>query len=320
MTARLRVAVTLTAFSFLTVACATDRQAAQRYADRAARYAAGGHYAAAAIEYRNAIRYQPAWASAHRQLADVYAAQGRSEEAYREYCRAAELSPADVRSRIEAGRLLFAAGQFERALERADDALSHDPGDIDARILRGRTLVKVGRFDEAVEQLDTALNADRRRPATYAALGEATWAIGDREGAERAFRQGTAAAPQSVEARVALAQFLSATARPLESERELVDALAIQPANELANRALASLFLSTGRRERAESCLRTAAKESNQKLGSTLALADYYRAANRFDDAREVLERVTGGPLARGAQTRLAALERERPPHVPRGR
>jgi len=76
--------------------CATDRSAAQRYAERAARFAARGEDVAAAIEYKNAIRRQPDWSQVHRALAEIYAAQGLGTDAFREYSRAAALDPADT--------------------------------------------------------------------------------------------------------------------------------------------------------------------------------------------------------------------------------
>jgi tetratricopeptide (TPR) repeat protein len=46
-------------------------------------------------------------------------------------------------------------------------------------------------------------------------------------------------------------------------------------------------------------------------MKSTLALADYYTSARRYDDARAVLEHVTSGPMANAAKIRRAAIELE---------
>ena len=117
----------------------------------------------------------------------------------------------------------------------------------------------------------------------------------------RRFRAGVDAAPQSVEAHVALARFLAGDAAgTAEAEREFLQAVAAEPTSEMANRAAASFYIATGRDAAAEPFLKTAAAQPNQQLRSTLALADYYIAAHRYagrprgaraDDERPIGER-----------------------------
>lgn len=310
MAARNHLLVAVAACSALTMACGRTEDAARRFVARGDEYQAGGRHDAAVIEYRNAIRQQPGSSEAYRKLGDAYVDQGKSEEGYRAYCTAVDLDPDDVHSRVEAGRLLLSAGRFNEALVRAVQALERDEQHVDAQILAGRALTKLGRFDDAQAQLEAAVTVDHR-PAAYAALGDARLAAGDREGAEAAFRSGVSRAPQSVDARVALAQYLTATARTAQAEQQFLDAVAANPASEVANRAAASFYMTTGREKAAEPYFRSAAAQADQKLKSTLALADYYSAARRFDDARAVLEAVTSGPMATAAQVRRAAIEME---------
>ena len=83
------------------------------------------------------------------------------------------------------------------------------------------------------------------------------------------------------------------------------------PASEMANRAAASFYLTMRKDAAAEPFLKTAAAQPHQKLKSTLALADYYAAARRYQDARAVLAPLTSGPEAGAAKLRLAAIELE---------
>jgi tetratricopeptide (TPR) repeat protein len=251
MPARIRLAAAVAALSALTMACTRGEEAARRYVARGDEYRAAGRHDAAVLEYRNAVRQQPAWGDAHRKLADAYADQGKAEEAYRAYCTAVDVDPADVHSRVEAGRLLLSAGRYSEALVRGVQALERDEQNVDAQILSGRALTKLGRVEDAIAQLDAAVSIDHRPPA-YAALGEAKLAGGDREGAEAAFRAGVDRAPQSVDARVALAQYLSATGRAGEAEQHLLQAAASNRTSEVANRALAAFYLTAGRGRAAE--------------------------------------------------------------------
>jgi tetratricopeptide (TPR) repeat protein len=309
MPARFAVAAVV-AFSSLTLACGRGGDTAQRFVERGDQYAAEGRHDAAVIEYRNALKKEPTLAAAYTKLGDAYVEQGKPEEAYRAYCNATDLDASDGHARVEAGRLLFSAGRFEEALVRAVQTLERDEQNVDAQILSGRALTKLRRYDEAVTQLDAAVAVDHR-PSAYAALGDAKQAAGDAAGAEAAFRAGVERAPQSVEARVALAHYLAATSRPAEAEQQLLQAVAANPTSELANRAAANFYVSNRRDEAAESFFKTAAAQPNQKMKSTLALADYYSTARRYDDARAVLERVTSGPMVAAAKVRRTAIELE---------
>src|SRR6185369_6432949 len=191
----------------LTVGCTSKEQAARAYVDRADGYTAAGQYDAAVIEYRNALKRQPL-AETYRKLGDAYLAVGKSEEAYRAFSNAIAADPSEMRAQVEAGRLLLGARLYDQAQMRADYVVDHDPLNVDGQVLR------------------------------YRAIGEAALAVGDRQNAEAAFRSAVVDAPKSAEAYVALAQFLLTTERQREAEDMLTKAVAVDPENELANRAL----------------------------------------------------------------------------------
>jgi len=294
----------------LASACVGRERAALRFVERGDAHLAAGRGAAAVIEYRNAIKKRPAWADAYRKLGDAYMDQGESEDAYRAYSNAIELDPADAHSQIEAGRLLFSAGRFSEALIRAEHALERDERNVDAQLLWGRVLGKMDRVDEAIAQLEDAAAVDHR-PQVYNALGEVKFAAGDRGGAEQAFRAAIKSDPTSLDAQLALAQFLSAAGDARDAEQELLHAAGTHATSELANRTAAAFYLSAKRDADAEPFLRAAANLPNQKLKSSLALADFLIAAHRFHDATAVLDAVPSGPMEAAAKTRLAAIALE---------
>src|SRR5262245_18922008 len=290
------------------LACTTSAEKARAFADRGDRDVAAGDYDAAVIEYRNAVKQAPDSAEMHRKLGSAYAELSKAEEAYREYSTAIDLEPADVVSYIGAGRLLLGAAQYEEAYVRAEQALDYAPKNVDAMILAGRAMAKLGRTREAVGAFQTAI-AQGPQPAAYIGLASVKLSHGDNAGAEAAYRQAVARFPQSVDAQVALAQFLVAD-REVEAGQHLLAAVNANPNDELANRAIASFFMSSGRRAEAEPYFRAAAAQPNQKLRSTLALADFYMSAGRSNEARALLTPITGdNPQATGAKVRLAELD-----------
>ena len=309
---RRATAVLLTAT--LASACAGSVEQARRYAARGDQYFAAARFDAAVIEYRNALKQQPKSADTHLKLADTYTALDKAEEAYREYASAIELRPGNTRSYLGMGRLLLDAGMYNEARLRAELILDREPRNVDALLLYGRALNRQSRFTDALGAFNTALALDTR-PALYDGLGQAKTGLGDLKGAEAAYREGIARNPRSVEARVSLAQFLLSARRIREAEQEVLKAVELNQDDELANRAVASLYVTTDRRPLAERYLKAAAAVPRQKLRSTLALADYYITERRYPEAKEALQ-----PAARdtatetAARVRLAEIEYERAP------
>ena len=267
--------------------CARMRTTAEDFVATGDRYAHEGRYAAAVIEYRNAIQRRPTWAPAHARLAETYDVMGRYDEAYREYANATTLDANDLRSRLAAGRLLFDAQMYQETQIRAEQVLERDAHNPEALVLLARA---------------------------YAAQ---TLATGDRAGAEAVLRGVIAQVPASVEAHVALADFLASTARANDAERELLKTIHDHPGDELANRSLASLYLVTGRHQAAEPYLKTAAAADQQRHQSSLALADYYTETRRFAEARAALQHADADPAQRvAARVRVAAIEEESGSHA----
>jgi len=269
---------------FLLSSCARHpEEAAQKFMARGDDDVAKGRYNSAVLEYRNAIKELPQSPAGYTKLGHVYVAMGKTQEAYREFSMAAGLDPADAESRIEAGRLLLDAQMHEEAQIRAEQVLEKHPGDPQAIVLMAR-----------------AIAASRQ-------------AQGDTPAAEAVLRGAVAQAPDSVEAHVALADFLWTWKRnPDAAERELASTAQAHPSDELANRAMAAFLMGTDRERDAETYLKAAAAQPNQRHKSSLALADYYLAAARYDAAKPVLTAaVNDGAQGTAAKVRLAAIEAE---------
>ncbi len=267
--------------------CARTRATAQDFAATGDHYAREGRYPAAVIEYRNAIKRDPRWAPGHARLAEAYERMGRIEEAYREYANAISLDTHDLRSRLAAGHILLDAHMYQETQIRAEQILERDSQNRDALVLLARAY--------AAQVLET----------------------GDRAGAEAVLRGVVTQVPSSVEAQLALADFLRTTGRSADAERELLATLRKYPTDEFANRSLATLYLMTGRAAAAEPYLRAAAEAPDQRRQSALALADYYTELHRFADARAALHRADADPAQRvAARVRLAAIEEETGSHA----
>ncbi len=296
--------------AILCAGCTNAQRKAERFMSAGDGYIGEGRNYAAAIEYRNAIKQVPDSSEAHRKLGLAHLAAGDAGAAYQAFTKAVDLDPADVEPRLDAGRLLLRAGLFELAQVRAEQVLDREPENLDAQIVAGRALARLRRTDEALAMLALAAGTTRDARA-YVAIGEIKQYAGDDEGAERAFREAIERNPALIEARTTFAAFLLESDRIADAEEQLVEAHRAAPDDELANRALAAIYLATERPEMAEPYMRRAAERVVQKYGSSLALADFYGSLGRFDDAKAALTRIERAEStdASAAQVRLAALE-----------
>jgi cellulose synthase operon protein C len=307
MSVRLLSIVTLAA---AVAGCSTAQTKAERHMKAGDQFVLQGRNYAALIEYLNAIKQTPASSVAYRKLGQAHLAAGDAGAAYRSFTKAVDLDPADNEPRLEAARLLLRANMNDLAQVRAEQVLERDPDNLDAQIIAARALARLRRTDEAIARLSLVTDTKRQAPA-FLAVAEIKDRAGDVAGAERAFAQAIDADPRFVEARTTYAAFLLDQRRAADAEAQLVKAREIAPDDELANRAVAAIYLATERPEAAEFYLQRAADRPVQTLKSSLALADYYGSLGRYDDAKAALSRIARAESADGAaaQVRLAALE-----------
>jgi tetratricopeptide (TPR) repeat protein len=262
----------------------------------------------AIVEYRKAIQQDPRYGEARLKLSEAYAKDDNLKDAYREAIRAADLLPDDVGAQVRAARFLLLAGQFEDAKTRAEKALEKAPASIDAQLARANATAGLKDLDTAVTQVEQAIALDPKQAVPYANLGALEMARGKPQEAEAAYRKAVEAAPGSVPAQLALANFYWASGRREDAEAGLKAALQLDPKHASANRALATFYMASGRAPEAEQYLKAVADEARD-AGPRLSLADYYIRAGRGADAERVL--VAAAAMPDGyvpAQARIAAL------------
>jgi tetratricopeptide (TPR) repeat protein len=295
-------------------ACSRDpEQAKQEYLKSGDRYVEQGKYNEAIVQYRNALQQDPRFGHARYRLAEAHAANGDPRNAAREYIRAADLMPANSEAQIKAGTVLLRSGQFEDAKTRAQQVVARDPKNVEAHILLGNAMAGLRQFDEAVQQLEEAIAIEPSQ-AGYASLGAIHLGKGSREQAESAFRRAVQANPRAASAHRSLAGFLWATGRRADAEAELKTAHSLAPDDVVTNRGLVAFYLATGRGAEAEPHLKKLA-EIDKTPGSfgRIALADYYVASNRTDEALRVLEPLTTvNEASAPALTRIATIQYSR--------
>jgi tetratricopeptide (TPR) repeat protein len=303
-------------------ACRQDPTlAALEHLKNADRYAARRNYRAAAVEYRNAIKQNPQLIEARIKLAEAALQLGDLATALGEYVRAADLAPQDAGIQTKAAEMLLVEGRFVDAATRAEKALAVDPLNVEAQIVRANGLAGVNKLDSAMEQLQETIKIAPERTSLYTNLGALQLAQGDQIGAEATFQKGASVNPGSVDARLALANFYTAAGRPQHAEEQLAEALRLDDAHILANRAMATLRIAQGRTADAEPYLRKAAAASADDADK-LTLVDHLFGTQRIEEGESILRSIaaSNSPGANGARVRLAnlALRQSKPAEATR--
>jgi cytochrome c-type biogenesis protein CcmH/NrfG len=116
----------------------------------------------------------------------------------------AEQNPKDVQTRVDLGNLFFDAEQFPEAITWYEAALKINPSDPNVSTDLGVALYYTNQPDRAIKQFEHSLSIDPRHTKTLLNMGIVK-AFGkqDLEGAQQAWRQVVAIAPDSPEGQAA---------------------------------------------------------------------------------------------------------------------
>lgn len=263
----------------------------------------------AVLEYRIAVISDPTFGEAHLKLAEADVTNDDLKAAFPEYVRAADLLPDRADVQIKAGNLLLLAGRFLDARTRARGVLMKDPKNTAAMVLLGNSLAGLKDLDAAIEVGQRATDLAPSSEGEYRNLGVLELAKGNGALAEEEFKKAVRLDPNSISACMALAQYYRSTNRTAEAEPWLKRAVQIDPKDLRANQQLGAFYMETGRAAMAEPYLRLVADESKD-VDSQLGLADYYLAAGRVGDARQLLTKLATNPDSWAVATvRLAIID-----------
>jgi tetratricopeptide (TPR) repeat protein len=283
--------------------------------DASALFAKGNEYveakqfAEAILQYQLAVQADPKRGDVRVKLSEAYLQQRDYRSALREAIVAADLLPGDIKAQIEAGNILLVARAWEDANSRAEKALALDAKNPDALVLKGNAQAGLNKFDDALAEYQEALALNPQSDQIYASIGSIQVARGQFKEAQATFRKAVEIAPRSVPARIALASFLWSSGHQAEAETEFTVALSLDPSNLVANRALGGFYMATGRSADAERYFKALAAAVNTDTAQ-MALADYYLAVRRPDEARAILTPLSQKSESFGpASLRLAAIE-----------
>ncbi|MEO5657917.1 MAG: tetratricopeptide repeat protein, partial [Nitrospiria bacterium] len=245
---------------------------------KAERYAAEGQYPEAIIEYRSAIKIDPADADAYHRLGLLYLTRNPIayvQPAFAALSKAVELDPRLIDAQLKLGELFLLGRQTDAAEAKAKLVLETDPTHAGGLTLLARSALEAKRWDQAAQAVNAAKRAHPNDPQPW--ITEASIAIEthDYVAAERAYLEAGRLAPGSVEVVTGLGDLYRLQNRNREAETQSRRAVELQPGH-LALRVNWARFYAASRDlPRAEAVFHEAITSLTKDPGARMAYAQH---------------------------------------------
>jgi Flp pilus assembly protein TadD len=205
-------------------------------------------------EARALVRQRPDSAEAHRILGTTLAGAGRNVDALRALDESKRLAPDAVPTLHQRALTLRALERIPEAEADLRRAVELDPEDHESWLQLGRTLADLDRLVDARDALRRAVRAAPNHPLAHWDLGLVLRRMGE-------VQAGLAACKIAVDMtvdteplrplRVPYARMLAQAGQPAEAEKELREAIRLDPGDAGAHLALASFLAELDRKEEA---------------------------------------------------------------------
>lgn len=140
-------------------------------------------------EFKEAIRLNPNYPSAHQWYASYLAAMGQFDKALEETTRTQELDKSSLIINSHFGLTYFFAGRFDEAIASCKKTVELDPNFFVARRYLGLAYAQKGMFKESLEQYDKALALSKNSPLMRVERASVLALSGDADGAQAELRE-----------------------------------------------------------------------------------------------------------------------------------
>jgi serine/threonine-protein kinase len=132
----------------------------------------------AETEYREALRLDPNYSTAHQWYANLLIGLGRRDEAQSHILRARELDPLSLIIQVNVANIFLLSRDYDRARQECRKAIEMDENFVTARWILGRAEQLLGRYDAAVAEFEHGLKLEPDNTVLRAALVRAHAAAG----------------------------------------------------------------------------------------------------------------------------------------------
>lgn len=236
---------------------------------------------------REILALEPDNILAQKRIAGVLAEEGQLEEAVVEFQKLHRIAEFDSKDWENLVSALLLLNRTDEALTLTEQALTEFPWYRELQVLRGEALEKAGRLSDALTAYAKAIELRPEDPENYWRRGTVALKVGDKDAAERDFRESLARDPTFQEGRLALARLLSETNRSAEA----IELLG-QAGSASAKAALAEAYLAVERYDEARALLEEALRLEPENTRALALLGPVYGRAGELEMAAKTLEKA----------------------------
>jgi tetratricopeptide (TPR) repeat protein len=267
----------------------TAKTKASYHERRATKYYETSNYAAAEIEYKSVLRYDPQNGGAWSRLGLIYSQQGRPLEAAPILARAEQLTPDNLEVRLNMGAIYLGFGEFSKARDEASFVLQKNPRDAQAPILLAETAVTTNEITATRQQLQAL------KQKTNSAPLEIAWGIlarreNDLTTAEASFNLATTLDAKSADAWSALGNLYVLQKDSKRAEVAYQKAATLAPARSGNTLRYAQFKILSGDTATGEQLLRDLVKEAPDYLPAWMSLVQLAAAQKDYTNALSLLK------------------------------
>src|SRR5579875_151581 len=261
----------------LLASCAMNPQKAKlEYLQKGEGYMKKSQYSSAAIEFRNALKIDPKYVDAYKQLTRAYIALKDGTDAYQTLNQAITAAPNDATLRLERAQLLLAGRQFDNAKQDIDFVLKQEPKNLQANRLLGSLYVAQKQYPQALEQFTKTASFAPNDATTYLDIALLNMQMRDSKAAEANFQKAVQVNPKSVAAYTDLANFYRLQNNPSKAEEVLQNGIKEAPQAIPLYVNLATVYASQKQAAQADGTLANLANALPHSADAAVAIGDFY--------------------------------------------
>ncbi len=263
-----------------------------RYLKQAREYVAKSKFGEAEIEFRNALKLDPADAEAHFEFGNLLIRRGDMKRGFGEITRATDLKPDWAQARFQLAKYYAVGQDMTNAKRQLKILREQGPNSFESRYLAASIAMIENDFETAQKELEKIVEKEPGRAQTYVDLGDVFVRNGDMKGAEAYYRKALDIDPKLAQARISLAKLHLSRGDRKRAEEELLAATKDDPENESLLHVLGGFYQRTGHFDEVEKIYLDFLKKKPDSLSGKKRLAEIYIVKKDFKSARYYVDAI----------------------------
>jgi putative PEP-CTERM system TPR-repeat lipoprotein len=264
----------------------------ERHLKAAREYVAKTKLNEAEIEFRNALKLDPAHAESHFELGVLLMRRGDIKRGLVEIVRAVDLKPDWAQARFQLAKYHALFRDMTSAKRHLKILREQSPNSFESRYLAASLALAENDLETAQKELEKIVDKEPERAQTYIDLGDVFIRKRNLKAAETHYRKALAIDPKLAQARVSIAKLHLLKGDRKSAEGELLSATRDDPENESLLHVLGSFYQRSRHFDDVEKIYLEFLKKKPESIAAKKRLAEVYILKKDFKSARYYADAV----------------------------